>query len=81
MKNAIAQNRQLIGENISAIRRVRGMKLETVALGMDVSKSKISKIENGQYTNLSIEFLMELAVYFEVNLEELFKGIVLPPHT
>ena len=56
---------------IEEIRKERGIRQETFAKSMGVSRQTISSLENGRY-NPSIMLAYKIAQYFEMTIEEVF---------
>ncbi len=59
-----------IGENIKALRKMRGMTQGDLALILGGKKSLVSNYENG-YSTPDIYTLIKLADVFDVSLDEL----------
>ena len=58
--------------NIRSMRLDRELSQENVAFNLQISQSSYAKLESGQ-SKLSIDRLYQLAVYFNVSVEELIK--------
>ena len=58
--------------NIRRMRLDRELSQENVAFNLQISQSSYAKLESGQ-SKLSIDRLYQLAVYFNVTVEELLK--------
>jgi transcriptional regulator with XRE-family HTH domain len=58
--------------NIRRMRLDRELSQENVAFNLQISQSSYAKLESGQ-SKLSIDRLYQLAVYFNVSVEELIK--------
>ena len=58
--------------NIRRLRLDRDLSQENVAFNLQISQSSYAKLESGQ-SRLSIDRLYQLAVYFNVPIEELLK--------
>ncbi|MHA8075659.1 helix-turn-helix domain-containing protein [Aquirufa sp. TARAVU-A1A] len=58
--------------NIRRLRLDRELSQENVAFNLQISQSSYAKLESGQ-SRLSIDRLYQLAVYFNVPIEELIK--------
>ena len=56
---------------LEEIRKQRGIKQETLADAMGVSRQTISSLENGRY-NPSVILAIKLARYFEMKVEDIF---------
>jgi len=56
---------------LEELRHERGIRQETLADAMAVSRQTISSLENGRY-NPSIELAFKLARYFGLTIEEIF---------
>ena len=56
---------------IEEIRKERGIRQETFAKSMGVSRQTISSLENGRY-NPSIMLAYKIAQYFGMTIEEVF---------
>jgi transcriptional regulator with XRE-family HTH domain len=63
--------RQIIGARIREYRERRGYNQDELAEIMEISRSTISKIENGKFA-ISIDYLVKFAWYldFEITLNE-----------
>lgn len=59
-----------IGENISVLRKAKGIKQETLANFVGVSAQAVSKWENGGVPD--VELLPKIADFFSVSIDELF---------
>ncbi|MEY4275486.1 MAG: Helix-turn-helix domain [Bacteroidota bacterium] len=58
--------------NIRRLRLDRELSQENVAFNLQISQSSYAKLESGQ-SRLSIDRLYQLAVYFNVPIEEFLK--------
>lgn len=58
--------------NIRRLRLDRELSQENVAFNLKISQSSYAKLESGQ-SKLSVDRLYQLAVYFNVRVEELLK--------
>jgi transcriptional regulator with XRE-family HTH domain len=58
-----------LGRKLYKIRHDRDEKLETVAKGVGVSHSVVSKIENGRYSCLSLKLLLRMSDYYGAELK------------
>ena len=56
---------------LEEIRKQRGIRQEELAEAMGVSRQTISSLENGRY-NPSVILAIKLALYFGMNVEEIF---------
>ncbi len=56
---------------LEEIRKQRGIKQETLADAMGVSRQTISSLENGRY-NPSVILAIKLARYFGMKVEDIF---------
>ena len=56
---------------VEELRRMYGIKQETFAREMGVSRQSIGSIENGRY-NPSIQLAFKIARYFNMAIEEIF---------
>jgi transcriptional regulator with XRE-family HTH domain len=59
-----------LGKNISAKRRLLGLKQEDVAFDIDISITSYAKIERGE-TNIPFMRLVQIADYLKVDVAEL----------
>ncbi|MDR0733337.1 MAG: helix-turn-helix domain-containing protein [Dysgonamonadaceae bacterium] len=59
-----------LGKNISAKRRLLGLKQEDVAFDIDISITSYAKIERGE-TNIPFMRLVQIADYLKVEVAEL----------
>lgn len=71
IKALIKENRLKIGKSIRVIREKRGYSQDHLADLMNVSRSTISKIENGKFS-VSIDYLSRLSIFldFQISLED-----------
>ncbi|MCW3122631.1 MAG: hypothetical protein JWQ38_2123 [Flavipsychrobacter sp.] len=56
-----------LGKKLRILRHLKDDKLDTVAAATKISKSTLSKIENGTYSSLCIEMLIALANYYNTH--------------
>lgn len=70
MEDHLHECRLKIGETIKEIREKRGYNQEQLAEIMQISRSTISKIENGKF-NCSLDYLSKFSWFldFKLNLE------------
>jgi transcriptional regulator with XRE-family HTH domain len=61
-----------LGRNISAKRRLLGLKQEDVAFDIDISVTSYAKIERGE-TNIPFLRLVQIAEYLKVEVAELVR--------
>jgi transcriptional regulator with XRE-family HTH domain len=61
-----------LGKNISAKRRLLGLKQEDVAFDIDISITSYAKIERGE-TNIPFMRLLQIADYLKVEVAELVR--------
>jgi transcriptional regulator with XRE-family HTH domain len=61
-----------LGKNISAKRRLLGLKQEDVAFDIDISITSYAKIERGE-TNIPFMRLVQIADYLKIEVAELVK--------
>ncbi|MDR0421783.1 MAG: helix-turn-helix domain-containing protein [Proteiniphilum sp.] len=61
-----------LGKNISAKRRLLGLKQEDVAFDIDISVTSYAKIERGE-TNIPFMRLVQIADYLKVEVSELVR--------
>jgi transcriptional regulator with XRE-family HTH domain len=61
-----------VGVKIADKRHLRGEKLATMALAVNMPHGMISQIENGRYDSLKVKTLIELANYLEIPLADLY---------
>jgi transcriptional regulator with XRE-family HTH domain len=73
-------NSQQIGNNIRKWRTLRGFKQQDFANLIGISKSSLSKIENGGQ-EIKITVLQKVAVYLKIKVTQLFSdpNDLLPP--
>lgn len=64
----IKDNRLNVGRKIKEIREKRGYSQDYLANLMDVSRSTISKIENGKFS-FSIDYLSKLSYYLNFKFQ------------
>lgn len=60
----------IIGKKLRELREQKGLLLRQVAAYLEVDTAYISKMERGE-KNIKREFIVQLAKYYEVNLNEL----------
>lgn len=56
---------------MAEIRKQRGIKQETLAAVLEVSRQTIGSLESGRY-NPSILLAFKIARYFQLNIEDIF---------
>lgn len=56
---------------MAEIRKQRGIKQETLAAALEVSRQTIGSLENGRY-NPSILLAFRIARYLQLNIEDIF---------
>lgn len=56
---------------LEELRKARGIKQETLAEALEVSRQTIGSLENGRY-NPSILLAFKIARYFELSIEDIF---------
>ncbi len=61
-----------VGKRLKRARQLRDEKHESVAISTGIDQSIISRIENGIYYCLSLEMLLKLVTYYEINIREVF---------
>jgi len=66
ISNLVQENRLKVGRSIRLIREKRGYSQDYLADLMNVSRSTISKIENGKFS-FSIDYLSRLSIYLNFN--------------
>lgn len=71
MNNAIDYIK--IGKRIKDMRKERGITQETICNKLNISLYHYSKIENGK-VSASLETLVEIANYFDIEIETLLTG-------
>ncbi len=67
MEDHLFECRLKIGETIKEIREKRGYNQEQLAEIMQISRSTISKIENGKF-NCSLDYLSKFSWYLDFNI-------------
>jgi transcriptional regulator with XRE-family HTH domain len=60
----IKEFRQILGNEIKAVREKRGLSQEQLAEMMDINRSTISKIENGKFS-ITVDYLARFSIYLE----------------
>ncbi len=60
------------GSKVAAARHARGEKEDTVAKAIGLTRSSLSKIENGKYESLKITLVIELCRYLELQWSDLY---------
>ena len=56
---------------LDKLRKIKGLTQEEFAKELRVSRQTVSAIENGKY-NPSLELAFEIALYFNMTIEEIF---------
>lgn len=72
-KSNLLESRTKIGRTIRTIREKRGLSQEQLAEKMNISRSTISKIENGKF-NFSIDYLLKFGDYLDFSVYISEKG-------
>lgn len=67
---SIEQVRSDLARNVKALRQSKGLAQERLALEAGIDRTMLSKIER-EVTNPSLETLLKLANYLDVNISEL----------
>lgn len=67
---SIEQVRSDLARNVKALRQSKGLAQERLALEAGIDRTMLSKIER-EVTNPSLETLLKLANYLDVNVSEL----------
>lgn len=67
LENKIQDCRLKVGQSIREIREKRGLNQEQLAEKMQISRSTISKIENGKF-NLSIDYLSKFSYFLDFEI-------------
>jgi transcriptional regulator with XRE-family HTH domain len=62
---------EIIGNNIRILRKSKGIKQETLAKQLGLTKGRLSQIENGHCAELSINRIELIANFLKVNFFEL----------
>lgn len=62
---------KLIGDNIRKIREYKGIKQELLAKHLNITKGRMSQIENGDCGELTLNRLDKIALYLKVDFFEL----------
>lgn len=61
----------LIGSNIRTIRKQKGITQEQLSEVADINEKFLSSVENGKETNLSVGYIMSIAIALDVTFEDL----------
>ena len=59
-----------LGFKIKKLREQRNISQEQLATELDISQSKLSKIENGRITKIDFALMTKLSDLFEISLED-----------
>ena len=59
-----------LGFKIKKLREERNISQEQLATELDISQSKLSKIENGRTTKIDFALMTKLSNLFEISLED-----------
>lgn len=57
----------IIGNNIKLLREMQGMKIQTLASAINIGKSRMSQIENGDCKELTLNRIGKIAETLQVN--------------
>ncbi len=66
-ENYIQENRESIGKQIRFLREKKGYSQDDLAALMQVTRSTISKVENGKFA-ITIDYLVKIAWYLNFNI-------------
>ena len=61
----------VLKNRIEELRKEKGIKLEDLAIAVEVSRQTIGSLENGRY-NPSIILAFKIARYFHMSIEDIF---------
>ena len=62
------------GKRVQELRKQKGLSQEKFALLIDMDRTYFSSVESGK-RNISLENICKIAQGFNINLEELFRGL------
>lgn len=62
---------EIIGHNIKRMREVKGIKQELLAKHIGITKSRMSQIENGECSELTLNRINKIATYLKTDFFEL----------
>lgn len=62
---------QIIGNNIKRIRKERGIKIETLGKYLNITKGRMSQIENGNCKALTINRIKKISEFLKVDFFDL----------
>ena len=62
---------EIIGYNIKRIRREKGIKIETLSKHLNITKGRLSQIENGNCKELSISRIIKISELLKVDFFEI----------
>ncbi|MCH5687928.1 helix-turn-helix transcriptional regulator [Niabella sp. W65] len=62
-----------VSENLRVLRMLRGIKVESVAKGIGITKSSYSNIETGK-TEITLSRLQDIADYFQIDYNVILHG-------
>ena len=65
---------QAFGERIKALRTAQGLSQEKFALSINMDRTYYASVESGK-RNISLNNIVKIAEWFNLSLEELFKGL------
>ena len=74
----MAYNRFETGKRIQKLRKTKKMTQEQFAEALNISDRHMRSLETGEYTP-SLDLFVEIAVYFDVTLDFLIRGITASP--
>ncbi|HMM06457.1 MAG TPA: helix-turn-helix transcriptional regulator [Clostridiales bacterium] len=70
-KHTFHKEERTTKNRLAEIRKQRGIKQETLAAALEVSRQTIGSLESGRY-NPSILLAFKIARYFQLNIEDIF---------
>lgn len=71
LKTKIMSPEEIIGYNIKRIRREKGMKIETLSKHLNITKGRMSQIENGNCKELTINRITKISELLKVDFFEI----------
>lgn len=74
METYLYDCRLKMGETLKGIREKKGYSQEQLAEIMQISRSTISKIENGKFA-ISIDYLVKFGLYLNFEIDFIEKGV------
>lgn len=75
LQKKIEEAAKIVAFNLMNIRITKGISLYRASTDLGISQCRLYNIERGKYQRVKIVQLYLLAVYYQVELPDLFKGM------